>query len=111
MLKILNIPQYWLVYQRHKFDQMAFPINKPNKSRVSETLVGATLKLIIIIIIYIHPWAKTNAKKEGGRVFRFLIGQGKNQHNLLFYFVILKSTKFESSTCLQIAREMVKREC
>jgi len=72
---------------------MAFPINKPNKRHVSETLVGATLGLIIN---YVHPWARKNAKKEGDRVFRFLKGQGKNQHNLLFYFVILKSTKFEA---------------
>ncbi len=66
MLKILNIPQYWLVYQRHKFDQMAFPINKPNKSRVSETLVGATLKLIII---YIHPHEQRRMPRKKGAGF------------------------------------------
>lgn len=49
-----------------------------------------------LLLFYIHPWAKKNAKKEGDKVFWFLIGQGKNQHNLLFNIVILKSTKFEA---------------
>jgi hypothetical protein len=60
--------------------------------------------------IYVHPWAKKNAKKEGDRVFRFLIGQGKIQYNLLFYFVILKSTKFEARHVYKLQEKMVKRE-
>jgi CRISPR/Cas system-associated protein endoribonuclease Cas2 len=83
---------------------VAFPINKAKQKSCFRNPCW------LIIIIYVHPWAKENAKKEGDKVFRFLIGQGKIQHNLLFYFVILKSTKSEARHVYKLQEKMVKRE-
>jgi hypothetical protein len=53
---------------------MAFPINKPNKSHVSETLVGATLKLIIILHT---PMSKEECQERRGQGFLVLNRAGE----------------------------------